>query len=311
MNVSRRPTSDRIPVLLPVLVPVLLGLVATGVWSLLGSSARWVLTGPMPWAPTLLGLVGSLAVAVWLLAGRVARRRADAELGAALADQAARQRRLLGRLDHELKNPIQGIRTALADEPSERQRRSIETQSRRLATLLRDLRRIGELEQTELEAGPVDLTTLVEEAVSALAEQPGTAQRQVVVALPRAPRPLPIIRGDEDLLFLALTNVLGNAVKYSAAGDTVEVRGREEEGAVELEIADTGRGIPVDEVDLVWEELGRGREARGLPGSGLGLPLVRAIVERHGGRCALESWHGQGTTVTLRLPVAGAPGRDA
>ena len=111
--------------------------------------------------------------------------------------------------------------------------------------------------------------------------------------------------GDEDLLFLALVNVLTNAVKYSAPGDAIEVRGRAAEDVVVLEIADTGRGIAPEELDLVWEELGRAQEARSVEGSGLGLPMVRAIVERHGGTARLDSWHGEGSTLTLSLPAAG------
>jgi signal transduction histidine kinase len=114
------------------------------------------------------------------------------------------------------------------------------------------------------------------------------------------------------MLFLALANVLSNALKYSSAEDEIEVRGRTEEEAVILEIADTGRGIAADEIAVVWEELGRSRESRGTEGAGLGLPLVRAILERHGGTASLESWHGIGSTVTLRLPVQGpSPGASA
>lgn len=129
-----------------------------------------------------------------------------------------------------------------------------------------------------------------------------------MLSLPRAPRPLPMVTGDDDLLFLAVSNLLSNAVKYSSPGDTVEVRGRAEEGWLVLEIADTGLGIPADELEVVWEELGRGREAltTAVDGSGLGLPLVRSIIRRHGGQAVLESWHGEGSTVTLRLPLAGA-----
>lgn len=287
-------------------VPVLLGLTASSVWAALGEQRDFYVVGALAWLPALVGAVLSGLLALWLTAHLRARSRARDERDRALAEQAARQRRLLSRLDHELKNPIQGIRTALADEPSDRQRASIEVQSRRLTRLMSDLRKVGEVEHTELELAPVDPTALVEEAVDALRELPGTSERQLVVSLPRAPRPLPPVTGDDDLLFLAVSNVLGNAVKYSAPGDAVEVRGREEEGWLVLEVADTGRGIPDDELEMVWEELGRGREVRGVEGSGLGLPLVRAIVRRHGGQCTLESWHGEGSTVTLRLPVAGA-----
>lgn len=285
------------------LAPGAVGLLASGVWVVVGDAPRYYVIGSMSWLPAILGAAVTVLLGVWVLGRAPADRRARAELEAALADQADRQRRLLGRLDHELKNPIQGIRTALADEPSDRQRSSIELQSRRLTTLVSDLRKVGEVEHTELDIGLVDPAGLVEEALAALREQPGADQRQLVVSLPRAPRPLAVVSGDDDLLFLALSNVLANAVKYSRPGDTVEVRGREADGWLVLEVADTGCGIPPEELDLVWEELGRGREAHGIEGSGLGLPLVRAIVRRHGGECTLESWHGEGSTVSIRLPL--------
>jgi two-component system OmpR family sensor kinase len=72
---------------------------------------------------------------------------------------------------------------------------------------------------------------------------------------------------------------------------------------VVLEIADTGPGIPEAEVPHVWEELYRAEGARGTPGSGLGLALVRAIVERHRGQVGLRSRVGQGTVVSMRLPI--------
>jgi len=92
-------------------------------------------------------------------------------------------------------------------------------------------------------------------------------------------------------------------VKYSAAGDDIELRGAENAGWVTLEIADTGRGIPNDELSGVWEELSRGREAIDQPGSGLGLPFVKAIIARHGGAVELRSRAGEGTVVTVRLPL--------
>ena len=70
-----------------------------------------------------------------------------------------------------------------------------------------------------------------------------------------------------------------------------------------IEVADTGPGIPEDEVESVWDELYRGKGARGVPGSGLGLALARAIIERHGGQIRLRSRAGQGTVVTVRLPT--------
>lgn len=300
-------TRSRLTRWLAIVLPVTAGILLSILWWLRGGGGAFYVVVDSTWMPALVGtMISGLLLAALVLISR-GRRRHLAELHRAQREHSARQRRLLLRLDHELKNPIQGIRAALADEPSDRQRRSIDAQSRRLTSLIGDLRKIGEIEHTALEIGPVDPSALVREAVAATQELPDAGTRRFGVSLPRAPRPLPIVPGDEDLLFLALSNVLGNAVKYSSPQDEIEVRGRATEEHVILEIADTGRGIEPDELDLVWEELGRSRHARGVDGAGLGLPLVRAVLERHGGSASLESWPGEGSTVTLRLPRE--PGR--
>ncbi|MBM4431773.1 MAG: sensor histidine kinase, partial [Chloroflexi bacterium] len=172
-----------------------------------------------------------------------------------------------------------------------------------LSRLLADLRKLADLETVELEQTSVDLAGLLHEAVAAIQEWATDNQRRVTLTLPQAPWPLPAVSGDRDLLFLALHNLLDNALKFGRPGDTVEVRAFEDGATVAVEVADTGLGIPEDEQPHVWEELYRGQGARGVPGTGLGLALVRAIVVRHGGQLGLRSRTGQGTVVTIRLPV--------
>ena len=104
-------------------------------------------------------------------------------------------------------------------------------------------------------------------------------------------------------LAAAVHNLVDNALKFTAPGDTVEIRAFEDGATVVIEVADTGPGIPEEEMPHVWEELYRGQGARGVQGSGLGLALVQAIVERHCGQTGLRSRAGQGTVFTLRLPL--------
>ena len=84
----------------------------------------------------------------------------------------------------------------------------------------------------------------------------------------------------------------------------MEIRASEDGDWVLLEVADTGAGIGEDEITEVWAELARGRAARSVPGTGIGLALVRAVVTRHGGHAAIRSREGQGTVVSVRLPAA-------
>jgi two-component system OmpR family sensor kinase len=275
-------------------------------------------------SPSLLaGLAGLLATG--LLAVAVLARRRAATAAAAVTATAVRQAaaeatrdrlRFLMRLDHELKNPLTAMRAGLANIDQAPAAAgygaaygrsaalvSVSAQADRITRLVSDLRKLAELETQEIETAPVDLPGLLYEAAEAAAEIPGARERVLRLSVPRAPWPLPHIEGDRDLLFIAIQNLISNAVKFSVPGDTVEVRASEDDDGLLLEVADTGAGIPADEIGQVWQELARGRAARSLPGTGIGLALVRVIVTRHGGRVAIRSREGQGTVVSIRLPV--------
>ena len=222
------------------------------------------------------------------------------------------RRRFLRRLDHELKNPLTAILAGLANvtvsDSAEAQRPALDSvaaQVNRLRALVAELRKLSDLETRQLEPEPVDMTELLEEAFALAHDHVGAADRELTLAIPRAPWPLPTVSGDRDLLFVAIYNPLDNALKFTQPADTIELRAAEDNGSVVVEIADTGAGIPEEEITHVWDELYRGEGARGTPGSGLGLSLVRAIVTRHGGESSIRSRPGQGTLVTLRLPVGG------
>jgi two-component system OmpR family sensor kinase len=242
-------------------------------------------------------------------------RREIAKTQAQASEQASEEaakdrRRFLNRLDHELKNPLTAIRAGLAnlaEAPSQDVQQetlsSVETQILRISHLVADLRKLAELETRPLERAPVDITALLEEAVNVTKDLPETADRLITLTLPQAPWPLPHVAGDWDLLFLAVYNLLDNARKFTHAGDTLEVRAFEDGTMIVIEVADTGPGIPEEDVPHVWEELYRGKDAHSVAGSGLGLALVRAIVERHGGSTSVRSRAGQGTVFALRLPV--------
>lgn len=221
------------------------------------------------------------------------------------------RRRFLMRLDHELKNPLTAIRAGLvnvrdtsAGGMRDEALSSVEAQAVRLSRLAADLRKLAELETRPMERTEVDLDATLKEAFSLAHDRQGADERQLALTLPQAPWPLPKIQGDQDLLFLAVHNLLDNAIKFTRPGDTIELRAFEDGQRVVIEIADTGPGIPDGELPHVWEELYRGEGARGVPGSGLGLALVRAIAERHSGQVHLRSREGKGTVFTLRLPVS-------
>jgi two-component system, OmpR family, sensor kinase len=220
------------------------------------------------------------------------------------------RRRFLRRLDHELKNPLTAIRAGLAnlaEAPSSEARQeafhSVEAQALRLSRLAADLRKLAELETRMVERSPVDIGHLLQEAFDISSDHPEARQRHFTISIPQAPWPLPVISGDQDLLFLAIHNLLDNALKFTRPGDTIELRAFEDGATVAIEVADTGPGISEEDLPHVWEELYRGMGARGIPGSGLGLALVRAVAERHNGQVNLRSRAGKGTVFTLKLPA--------
>ena len=198
-------------------------------------------------AGCLLSLVGCVVVLVVVVRDARWRRRLDAQAGAATLDR----RLLLSRLDHELKNPLTAMRAALANVSAAGAGAdqvagiaSIETQVARLTRLTADLRKIADVESTGVDNRPVDVAALLEEAMEIAREQPAAASRSLSLDLPRAPWPLPAVRGDWGAALAGLLNLVDNAVKYTAPGDRIEVRAREADGAVVVEVADTGPGIP-------------------------------------------------------------------
>ncbi|MFT4294095.1 MAG: HAMP domain-containing sensor histidine kinase [Micropruina sp.] len=273
-------------------------------------------------SPALLLLIGTVLVAAASLAvGRLARSRdaliaaGDRRVEQAAAEVEARlsseRGRLLGRIDHELKNPVMAtnlaldaLRAAPAGSPQATDAvEVIATQSARLGALLTSLRKIADVEHRDLDIEQVDLGELLTAVRDACSTTQAGVQRHWSLTLPQAPWPLPPIAADPDLLYLALYNLTDNAVKYSRPGDRIEIRASESEGGIAVVVADTGAGIPAAEVPGVFDELSRASTARGIPGQGLGLALVRSVVGRHGGRVHLDSRMGVGTSVSLWLPI--------
>lgn len=293
------------------LVPLVLGALGASLVALAAGRAPVVyLRADLGSALILLGLAASAGLALVFGVARLTERARDGARVAAAAGADADRRRLMQRLDHELKNPLTAIRVGVANlselGEGEARRDALDTvsaQVTRLSRLAADLRKLAELETRPIERAPVDLAAVLREVVELVGERPEAADRRVGLVLPRAPWPLPGVEGDQDLLFLALHNLVENAVKFTGAGDTVEVRAFEEGDGVVVEVADTGPGIPEAELPHVWEELYRAQAARSVQGTGLGLALVRAVVARHGGTAGVRSRVDQGTVFTVRLPA--------
>jgi len=259
------------------------------------------------------GVFITLLLGVAYLGGWIKERQARHVIERSLQESEQGRQRFIRRLDHEIKNPLTGLRAALVNLQetgnSEERQRASENANRaveRLTRLLNDLRKLSDLEERSIERMPVDIPELLDDVVEAARTIPAYQGRSVNLLITKVPAPLPQVTGDRDLLSLAVYNLVENALKFTSAKDSVEVRDLEDGKAVVVEIADSGAGIPSDELSRIFEELYRGSNARSTEGSGLGLALVNRIISLHGGQIEVRSRQDgpRGTVFTIRLPEA-------
>lgn len=219
--------------------------------------------------------------------------------------------RFIRRLDHEMKNPLAVLQVSLASlgqqpppDGSENQPLGIaREQIARLRRLIQGLRKLADLETYPIDQESVDVAELLSKAIAAARSISSREGRSVSLRTQQVPwSPAPVM-GDQDLLLLAFYNLIDNALKFTTPEDIVEVRIGEDSSAVTVEVADNGPGIPEAALRHIFEELYRGENGQGTEGSGLGLALVKKIIERHGGRVTVRSRLGQGTVFTVCLPV--------
>ncbi|WP_427164599.1 HAMP domain-containing sensor histidine kinase [Streptomyces sp. C1-1] len=264
------------------------------------------------------------ATARALAAGdRTARARVDApgELGDlahafdAMADDVGHaeqaRHRLAADVAHELRTPLASLQAGLEElrdgyaDPSAQRLASLHDQALRLGRIIDDLGELAEAESARLSLhlAEVDVTALARAAVAEREAELRTAGLTVRIV----PDPAPLlVRADADRLHQALGNLLSNAARHCRPGDSVTVTTSSTPAEALVEVADTGPGIPGDELPHVFERLWRGAHARTVGGSGIGLAVVKELVTAHGGTVTADSEPGRGTRMTLRLPRTGA-----
>ena len=212
-------------------------------------------------------------------------------------------------VSHDLRNPLQvvllqaeRIGRAAGDLPAVRRPvAAIRFAGRRMERMLRDLTDAAQLEVGELRLARerVDLRDFVENLLEV--EQGVLDSSRVENQVDPALEPLEL---DPDRLDRILVNLLGNALKYSTG--PVRIRAALDDGAVRLTVADRGPGIPTADLPRLFERYYRGHRHEG-EGLGLGLFIVKGLVEAHGGEIAVTSTQGEGSVFTIRLPYAGRP----
>jgi two-component system sensor histidine kinase KdpD len=236
----------------------------------------------------------------------------DARRAAVRAEAEALRSSLLSAVSHDVRTPlaaITGAVTALRDDATldgATRRDLVETACEEAARLARLVSNV--LDVTRLEAGAVhprrEWVPLVEIVGAALTrlERP-LAGRPVTAALPDD---LPLAFVDPVLLEQVLLNLVENAVKYTPAGSEIEIRAARAEGALVVEVADRGPGLPPGDEERVFARFQRGAHP-GVAGDGLGLPIARAIARVHGGDLEARRRPGGGAVFRLSLPLESAP----
>jgi len=213
-------------------------------------------------------------------------------------------------VSHELRTPLTsiiGYLDLVLDEPfmstdARRYLEVVERNAKRLLRLVGDLLFVAQAEAGRLafDRGEVDLGQVASEAVETA--RPVAEKGEVDLVLEAEPvRP---ITGDRDRFAQVLDNLVSNAVKFTPPGGHVDVRVAEVGDQAVIEVRDTGLGVPEDEQDRLFERFFRASTARerAVPGAGLGLTVVKAIVDAHGGEIAVASRVGEGTTMRVALP---------
>lgn len=222
-------------------------------------------------------------------------------------------------VSHELRTPLTSIIGYLdlvlddgegLDADTQRFLEVVQRNARRLLRLVGDLLFVAQVEagQLSLERTQVDLGQIAAEAVEAA--RPRAESNGVELILSAEPaRPL---TGDRDRFGQLLDNLIGNAVKFSPDGGRVEVMLADEGGDAVLEVRDTGMGIPPEDLGRLFERFFRSSDAtrRAVPGVGLGLTIVKAIVDAHDGTIEVQSDPRHGTTFRITIPYPTRPGLD-
>jgi signal transduction histidine kinase len=252
----------------------------------------------------------------WSEARALARRYN--EMVAEVARSRQLQRDFVANAAHELKTPVAlvaGFARALADGTAQREDAIddavayIQTESDHLARVVDQLFALASLDADAgaLVCGPCRPSAILYATVARFDRQSLAHGTAIEVA---CEPDLPECLWDEERIASVLANLISNALEHSGGGGAIQARATRVESAIVFEVNDTGPGIEPDDLPHIFDRFFRGRSRRAGGHAGLGLALVREVVERHGGAVAAESRVGEGSCFTVTLPLE-APDRSA
>jgi two-component system, OmpR family, sensor kinase len=246
-------------------------------------------------------------------------QRTLARQAAMLEEQLAQEQRLallqrnfVSMASHEFRTPLtiidgharrldkirDSVRPAEIGERAGKIRSAVLRMTHLIENLLNSSRLIDVGAELYFQPAGLDLVTLLREVCQLHREMvPGAeiSERFEAAAIPMV--------GDAKLLFQVFSNLLSNAVKYSPAGGGIAIEARTSASEVVVVVADRGIGIPAGDLDRLFERYHRGSNVSGIVGTGVGLYLVKMVVDLHGGRIAVDSKEGEGSRFTVTLPI--------
>ena len=235
----------------------------------------------------------------------------------ALVEDRTRERRVeairrdfVANVSHELKTPLGAIRllaeavSDAADDPAAVKRFSARMiiESDRLSRLVQQIIELSRLQGNDPLEAPVSV--FVDEVIATAVDTSAIDASAKRIALMTGGETGLAVFGNREQVMAAVSNLVANAVAYSAAGSTVVVNARSTAGTVEISVVDQGIGIPAEEIDRIFERFYRVDPARhrSTGGTGLGLSIVKHVAATHGGEVKVWSVEGQGSTFTIALP---------
>jgi signal transduction histidine kinase len=221
------------------------------------------------------------------------------------------RRNMVADVAHELRTPLSnlsGYLEAIRDgviKPDADAIRSLDEEASSLSRLVDDLQELSLADADELRlfCQKEDISKLIKQAVTAWQSQTSAKGLKISASLPDEPILASI---DSHRIKQVLHNLLENAVAHTSRRDSITVKAWEQDNQVKISVADTGEGIPAEDLPNIFERLYRVDKSRtrATGGSGLGLTIAKRLIEAHGGKIEVESEPGKGSTFTLTLPVS-------